>query len=109
MSDYRNDGGADFSHLYPIPAPSDPVDWLALVRLVPWLVMATGWFVWFWFLLVPTAYDLHGVDRYPVANNILFVLTGLVLMLASGIAWQLNNWLRSTLFVLVIGILSYWF
>lgn len=93
----------------PSPLPSEPVDWSILTVMLPWLVQAMVWLVWFFFLLIPTAYGLHGTDHYPLENNLIFVLTGGVLALASSTAWQLNHLIRSTLFAGVMGLLCFWF
>ena len=87
----------------------EPIDWPLVARVAPWLIVALGWVLWFAFLLIPTVYDSHGADRYPLENNVLFTLTGLVLALASQTALDMGHKVRVALFVFVILILSYWF
>lgn len=99
----------DYLPDHPTPPPSEPVDWRTVSAACLWLISVIGWCLWLAFLLIPTFYELHGADRYPVENNVMFTLTGLVLALGSSAAYQNRHIVRSTLFTLVILVLAFWF
>ena len=81
----------------------------ALIRIIPDLLCWLAWLVWFGFLLLPTLFDLHGTAAFDVASNVTFILTGLVLVLASSTALVESHHIRSGLFAGVVFVLSYWF
>ena len=94
----------------PTPALADQETAIhALIRIMPDLLCWLAWLVWFGFLLIPVLFDLHGTAAFEVANNVAFTLTGLVLVLASGIALAEAHHIRSGLFAGVVFVLSYWF
>ncbi|MEZ5480414.1 MAG: hypothetical protein R3E95_23925 [Thiolinea sp.] len=105
-----DDYGLDYRPTSPPPRyPAERIDWPLVARFAPWLICVMGWCLWLFFLLIPTVYSLHGTDLYPFENNLMFVLTGLVLALASSTAWDMNHRIRTALFVGVIAVLCYWF
>lgn len=101
------------AELYPYPSltpeNSIPIDWRTVRSVTPWLVCMFAWGIWLFFLLIPTFYGLHNTQLYPFENNLMFVMTGLVLAFASSTALEIGHLFRSALFAAVIGLLSFWF
>lgn len=96
----------------PHPTPQrerEPIDWDAIADITPILVDCLCWILWLLFLLIPTAFHLHGTEAFSTANNIVFVLMGLVLCLAIHIAIQIGHGARAVFFACGLLILSYWF
>ena len=87
----------------------EPIDWLALARLFPWLMMWSAWALWVGFLLIPTDCGLHDTALFPLENNILCVLAGLELAIACTLALSMGHTVRSLLFVLPVLLLAVWF
>lgn len=104
----------DYLYVRPTrPSPNyaeyEPVDWRTVGSVANWLIGVIGWALWLFFLVIPTINSSHGAGLYPIENNIVFVLTGLVLAIASSTAWKMAHPIRSAAFTLVILVLAFWF
>ena len=89
--------------------PSDPVDWETIAEITPSLVHVFCWLLWLAFLLAPTLFNLHHTHLFSTANNVVFVLMGLVLCLAVGAAIRSGHGGRAVFFALGLSLLSFWF
>ena len=87
----------------------NPIDWRTLAHMTPWLVNLFTWGIWCGFLLLPTVYGLHNTPHYPLENNLLFVLTGLVLAIAGSVALSVGHVGRCCLFAFPVFLLAVWF
>ncbi|MCA9954446.1 MAG: hypothetical protein KC434_06985 [Anaerolineales bacterium] len=111
---HANDTGA----VAPAPVPMDTptpspgqteTTRQTLIRIMPDLLSGFAWLIWFTFLLLPVLFDLHGVAAFDVTGNVTFILTGLVLVLASSTALTEAHLIRSGLFAGVVFVLAWWF
>jgi hypothetical protein len=94
---------------YPTPTASAPIDWQRLHAAIPWVAVLLAVVVWAMFLLIPTAFNLHYAGMFPAANNWLYVLMGMVLVLAGYTAAKVQHGARAILFTFAVLLLSYWF
>lgn len=85
------------------------IDWQRLHAAIPWIAVVLAVVVWAMFLLIPTAFNLHYAGMFPAANNWLYVLMGMVLVLAGYTAAKVQHGARAILFTFAVLLLSYWF
>lgn len=88
---------------------STPIDWRTVGRVALWLVPTLSWALWLAFLVIPTMEGLHDTGRYPLENNILFCLTGLVFCIAGAVAYRFEHRIRLVFFTLPLFLLAIWF
>jgi len=85
------------------------IDWGLIHPLIPWIAAIAAFAMWALFLLIPSLFGMHYAGMFPVANNAVYVMMGLTLAIAAGVAAKSQHGVRAIAFSFSVLLLSYWF